>query len=173
MINLKVNELREKIGTLKAGDYVTLSGVIYTARDAAHKRICELLSKGEELPFSLKDSVIYYAGPTPAKPGQIIGSCGPTTASRMDAFAPTLLDNGLCAMVGKGKRNQNVIDAIVRNGAIYFCAIGGAGAIASKCVKKCDIIAFPELGCEAVRRLEVEEMPLIVGIDTTGKSAIK
>ncbi|MCQ2770758.1 MAG: FumA C-terminus/TtdB family hydratase beta subunit [Clostridia bacterium] len=172
-MSIQVSELRDIIPTLKAGDFITLSGVVYTARDAAHKKICELLDKGEKLPFELDGSAIYYAGPTAPREGIVIGSCGPTTSSRMDKFAPRLLDLGLVAMIGKGKRSKEVIDAIVRNKAIYLCAVGGAGAIASKSIVKCDVIAFPELGCEAVRRLEFKDFPLVVGIDCNGVCALK
>jgi len=145
-----------------------LTGFIYTSRDAAHKRISELISKNMDLPFEIKDAVIYYAGPTPAKENQAIGSCGPTTSGRMDKFAPGLLDLGLAAMIGKGERNQEVRDAIVRNKAIYFCAIGGAGALASKCIKSCEVIAFEDLGCESVKKLYIEEFPLVVANDSKG-----
>ncbi|MDE5995731.1 MAG: fumarate hydratase C-terminal domain-containing protein, partial [Eubacterium sp.] len=136
--NLNVNQLREYAEKLKAGDRVVLSGKVYTSRDAAHKRIVEAMENGKELPYDLKDAVIYYAGPTPAPEGLAVGSCGPTTSSRMDVFAPILLDKGVVAMVGKGERNKAVCDAIVRNNAVYLCAIGGAGALASKCIKSCN-----------------------------------
>jgi fumarate hydratase subunit beta len=147
---------------------VLLSGVIYTARDAAHKRIVEALSEGKEPPFPLQDAVIYYVGPTPAKEGQAIGSAGPTTSYRMDAYAPTLLDLGETGMIGKGPRNAAVKEAIVRNGAVYFAAIGGAGALISKSIKEAEVIAYDDLGAEAVRRLVVEDMPVIVAIDSQG-----
>ena len=143
---IDTSELREYCGRLRAGDRVLLSGTVYTSRDAAHKRICALLDSGEELPFDLKDAAIYYAGPTPTKPGDVIGSCGPTTSSRMDVYAPRLIDEGLCCMIGKGGRSESVIDAIKRNNAVYLCAIGGAGALASKCITKCEEIAFFDLG---------------------------
>ena len=167
---INVNQLRDIIPNLKCKDRILLSGTVYTARDAVHKRLFDLIKKGEPLPFPIKDSVIYYAGPTETPPNLAIGSCGPTTSSRMDPFAPTLLDLGLCAMIGKGPRNQSVIDAIVRNNAIYLCSLGGAGALAARCVKSCEVIAFQDLGCESIKKLEFENFPLIVGIDSTGKS---
>lgn len=173
MIKIHTSNLKETIPTLCAGDTVQLSGTVYTARDAAHAKICKMIDNGDELPFELDGAVIYYAGPTPAKEGMPIGSCGPTTSSRMDKFTPTLLERGLCAMIGKGKRSDDVISAMRKSGAVYFCAIGGAGALAARCVRKAEIVAFPELGCEAVRRIEIENFPLIVGIDSHGKSAIK
>lgn len=153
---------------LHAGDYVYISGMIYVARDAAHKRFMEALNQGEELPFSLEDSVIYYMGPSPAREGRPIGSAGPTTASRMDKYAPCLLDLGQKAMIGKGKRTQEVIDAIVRNQAVYFAAVGGAGALLSKCITKAEVIAYEDLGAEAIYRLEVKDFPVIVVIDDKG-----
>jgi fumarate hydratase subunit beta len=155
---------------LVCGEEILLSGVVYTARDAAHKRIKALIDEGKELPFELKNATVYYAGPTPEKPGMPIGSCGPTTSTRMDVFAPEFMDLGLKCMVGKGNRSQAVIDAIVRNKGVYLCAIGGAGALAANCVKKLDIIAFEDLGCESVKRLEIENFPLYVGIDSQGRS---
>ncbi len=155
---------------LVCGEEILLSGVVYTARDAAHKRIKALIDEGKELPFELKNATIYYAGPTPEKPGMPIGSCGPTTSTRMDVFAPEFMDLGLKCMVGKGNRSQAVIDAIIRNKCVYLCAIGGAGALAANCVKKLDIIAFEDLGCESVKRLEIENFPLYVGIDSQGRS---
>lgn len=172
-IRVHTDDIREAAKTLRAGDSILLSGTVYTARDAAHKRICAMLADGKEPPFELKDAVIYYAGPTPAPEGRPIGSCGPTTSSRMDGFAPTLYDKGLAVTVGKGGRNEAVTDAIKRNKGLYLCAVGGAGAIASKAIKSVDIIAFPELGCEAVRRMQVVDFPLIVGIDSNGNSALK
>lgn len=163
-------EIAEAARTLRAGDKILLSGVVYTARDAAHKRFSALLDEGNELPFPLKGSAIYYAGPTPAPEGLPIGSCGPTTSARMDVFAPRLLDLGLSAMIGKGGRSPAVCDAIRRNGAVYLCAIGGAGALAAKAVRSVEVIAFEDLGCESVKRLVVEEFPLIVGIDCAGGS---
>ena len=153
---------------LKAGDYVYISGTIYTARDAAHKRRYEAVKEGKELPLSVADNVIYYMGPSPAREGQVIGSAGPTTASRMDKYAPTLLDMGLKGMIGKGKRSQAVIDAIVRNGAVYFAAVGGAGALLSKCITSAEVLAYDDLGTEAIRRLTVKDFPAIVVIDSEG-----
>lgn len=161
---------KEKIESLKSGDYVYITGTIYTARDAAHKRMSEALAAGEELPIDVKDQIIYYMGPTPAKGGQVIGSAGPTTASRMDKYAPKLLDLGLSGMIGKGKRSQDVIDAIVLNGAVYFAAVGGAGALLSKCIKKSEVVAYDDLGTEAIRKLEVEKFPAIVVIDRMGNN---
>lgn len=167
---IDTNDIPAFAPTLKAGDRVLLSGTVYTARDAAHKRIVELMRSAGELPFDLQGAAIYYAGPTPAPPGLPIGSCGPTTSSRMDPYAPLLLDNGLAAMIGKGPRNAQVIDAIVRNKAIYLCAIGGAGALAAQCITECEVIAFDDLGCESVKRLTFEDFPLIVGIDCSGNT---
>ena len=165
---LHTQDLRSHIPALKAGDRVILSGTIYTARDAAHKRFFELLDRGEDLPFPLRAAVIYYAGPTPGQQGMAVGACGPTTASRMDAFAPRLLDLGLGAMIGKGERSQEVVDAIVRNGACYFAAVGGAGALIARCIKAAEVIAFDELGCESVNNMTVVDFPLTVAIDSTG-----
>jgi len=153
---------------LKAGDKVYLSGVIYTARDAAHARLVELMNKGDELPIPIKGQVIYYVGPAPAKPGQIIGSAGPTTSYRMDSFTPTLLKSGLKGMIGKGARSQEVKDAIVENNAVYFAAVGGAAALISQSIKKAELIAYPELGPEAIRKLEIESFPVIVINDIYG-----
>ena len=161
---------KETATMLKAGDYVYISGTIYTARDAAHKRMDETLDRGETLPLSLEGNVIYYMGPSPAREGRPIGSAGPTTASRMDKYTPRLLDLGLGAMIGKGKRSPEVVDAIIRNGAVYFAAIGGAGAILSKCIKDSQVIAYDDLGTEAIRRLEVEDFPAVVVIDSTGQN---
>lgn len=155
---------------LHSGDYVYISGTIYTARDAAHKRMNETLGKGEKLPFDIENQLIYYMGPSPAREGRAIGSAGPTTASRMDKYAPTLLDLGLGGMIGKGKRSQAVKDAIVRNDAVYFAAVGGAGALLSKCIKKAEVIAYDDLGTEAIRRLKVENLPAIVVIDCQGNN---
>ncbi len=168
MIKINIENLKTMSPDLKAGDKVSLTGYIYTSRDAAHKRITELMEKGEEIPYDLNGAVIYYAGPTGTKEGMAIGSCGPTTSSRMDKFAPDFLDKGLTAMIGKGERNQAVIDAIIRNKAVYFCAIGGAGALACKCIKSCEVIAFEDLGCESVKRLYIEDFPLTVAIDCHG-----
>ena len=161
--------LEEKeIENLRAGDSVLLSGTIYTGRDAAHKRLCALIADGKPLPFDIRNQVIYYAGPCPAKPGDPIGSCGPTTSYRMDAYAPALCDLGLIGMIGKGQRSSAVVDAIIRNKGIYFAATGGAGALIAKCVKSAKVVAFDDLGTEAVRELEVEDLPLIVAIDAKG-----
>lgn len=168
MTELNTNELKEKAKTLRAGDKVLLSGTVYTSRDAAHKRIKELIEKGEPLPYQLDGAAIYYAGPTAAKDGMVIGSCGPTTSGRMDVYSPAMLDMGLSAMIGKGERSQAVCDAIERNGAVYFCAVGGAGALACKCITECEVIAFEDLGCESVKRLKFEKFPLIVAIDCVG-----
>ena len=158
----------EDLAMLRAGDTVLLSGIVYTARDAAHKRMCEALDAGQSLPFDLEGSAIYYVGPTPEKPGQIIGSAGPTTSGRMDAYSPRLLDLGNKIMIGKGKRDTAVKEAVTRNGAVYMAALGGAGALMCQCVKSLEIIAWPDLGCEAVRRLQVEDMPLTVILDAHG-----
>ena len=155
----------EKVSDLKAGDYVYLTGTIYTARDAAHKRIYEAMQKGEEIPLELQDNIIYYLGPSPAREGQVIGSAGPTTSSRMDKYTPLLLSHGLKGMIGKGRRSQEVIDSMHENNAVYFAAIGGAGALLSKCIKKSEIIAYEDLGTEAIRKLEVNNLPVIVVID--------
>jgi fumarate hydratase subunit beta len=170
---LNTSELKEKIGTLRANDRVLLSGTVYTARDAAHKRIFDLIKKGGALPFILEGACIYYAGPTPARPGTVIGSCGPTTSSRMDSYTPLLLKNGLKAMVGKGERNDEVCSAIAENGAVYLCAIGGAGALAAKCITECEEIAFKDLGCESIKRLVFNNFPLIVAIDSLGNNIFK
>ena len=160
----------EKVKDLKAGDYVYITGTIYTARDAAHKRMQEALDRGEELPFDVKENVIYYMGPSPAREGRPIGSAGPTTASRMDKYTPALLDLGLGAMIGKGKRSQAVTEAIIRNGSVYFAAVGGAGAILSKCILSSEVIAYEDLGTEAIRRLEVKNLPVVVVIDSNGNN---
>ena len=155
----------EIVKNLKSGDFVYITGTIYTARDAAHKRLYETIIEGEKLPFELENNIIYYLGPSPAREGQIIGSAGPTTSSRMDKYTPLLLDKGLKGMIGKGKRSEEVIDSMNKNNAVYFAAIGGAGALLSKCIKKSEIIAYEDLGTEAVRKLEVEKFPVIVVID--------
>lgn len=160
----------EKTRDLHCGDNVLISGVIYTGRDAAHKRLCELLAEGKELPIDVKDAIIYYVGPAPAQPGQVIGSAGPTTSYRMDAYAPDLLNIGLKGMIGKGKRSPEVVDAMKKNGAVYFGAIGGAGALLAKCIKKAEVVAYDDLGAEAVRRLEVEKLPAVVIIDSEGNN---
>ena len=161
---------REEVKTLQAGDYVYITGTIYTARDAAHLRMDQTLDRGEKLPIEMEGNVIYYMGPTPAREGRPIGSAGPTTASRMDKYAPRLLDLGLTGMIGKGKRKKEVTDAIVRNGAVFFAAVGGAVALLSKCIKKAEVIAYDNLGTEAIRRLEVENFPVIVVIDSQGRN---
>ena len=170
---MDASELKEKAEMLRAGDRIILSGTVYTSRDAAHKRIVEIIKNNGELPFPLDGACIYYAGPTPAPDGLPIGSCGPTTSGRMDPFAPLLLDKGLAAMIGKGGRDKNVCDAIVRNKAVYLCAVGGAGALAAKCVKECEEIAFFDLGCESVKRIILKDFPLIVGIDCVSGSLFK
>ena len=156
--------------TLKAGDSILLSGIIYTARDAAHGRLINLLDEEKDLPLNINGEIIYYVGPTPEKPGEVIGSAGPTTSYRMDSYAPRLLDLGLKGMIGKGARSEEVITAIKRNNAIYFGAIGGAGALISKCIKSSEVIAYDDLGAEAIRKLEVKDMPLVVIIDTEGNN---
>ena len=161
---------RETAEELRAGDYVYITGTIYTARDAAHKRMYETLQNQENLPIDIQDQIIYYMGPSPAREGRPIGSAGPTTASRMDKYAPELLDLGLGAMIGKGKRSPAVADAIVRNGAVYFAAIGGAGALLSKCILSSEVIAYGDLGPEAVRKLEVKDFPVVVVIDSQGNN---
>ena len=171
--DLKTEELKEMAPRLRAGDTVSLTGIVYTARDAAHKRIAALLDEGAPLPFPLHGSAIYYAGPTPAPEGLPIGSCGPTTSSRMDVFTPCLLDLGLSAMIGKGGRSPAVCEAIRRNQAVYLCALGGAGALAAQAVRSVEVIAFEDLGCESVKRLVVEDFPLVVGIDCAGGSLFR
>jgi len=160
----------EQAQTLTAGDVVYLTGTIYTARDAAHKRLLEWLDEGKELPFDLQDSVIYYVGPTPTMPGEVIGSAGPTTSSRMDRYSPTLLDLGLKGMIGKGGRSEEVIQSMKKNRAVYFAAVGGAAALLSQHIKKCDVIAFDDLGPEAIHRLDVVDFPVVVAIDCEGAS---
>lgn len=167
---ISVDDLRFVRKELCVGDKVYLSGIVYTARDAAHKRIFDIIDSGEELPFNINGSVIYYAGPTPSRPGCVAGSIGPTTSARMDAFSPRLLDMGLLAMIGKGNRSHEVCEAIKRNNAVYFCAGGGLGALISKSIVRLEEIAFPELGCESIKRLEVKNMPLITAIDSYGES---
>ena len=163
----------EKVKDLKAGDYVYISGTIYTARDAAHKRMTEGLENGIELPFEMENQIIYYLGPTPNREGQVIGSAGPTTSSRMDKYAPVLLNKGLKGMIGKGKRSDEVIDSMKNNTAVYFAAVGGAGALLSKCIKKSEVIAYDDLGTEAIRKLEVENLPVITVIDCQGNDLYK
>jgi len=167
-VNIKTPLDEETIKKLKAGDQVFITGVIYTARDAAHKRLVEALDKGEKLPFDLTNQTVYYMGPSPAKPGQVIGSAGPTTSGRMDSYAPRLMAAGLKGMIGKGNRSQSVKDAIKKYKAVYFAAIGGAGALISKSIKKAEVIAYEELGAEAIRRLEVENFPATVINDIYG-----
>ena len=166
--DLNTAELRENIPYLHVGDRVYLSGTVYTARDAAHKKLFELLDSKQALPFPLEGSVIYYAGPTPGHDGLPVGSCGPTTSSRMDGFTPRLLSLGLCAMIGKGERSKQVKEAIQKEKAVYFCAVGGAGALIARQIKKAEEIAFPELGCESIKKLEIENLPLIVAVDSLG-----
>lgn len=162
--------IKEEIASLRSGDSIYITGTIYTARDAAHKRMFETLQKGGKLPISIKDNIIYYMGPSPAREGRPIGSAGPTTASRMDKYTPLLLDMGLGGMIGKGKRSQAVLDGIVKNGSVYLAAIGGAGALLSKAIKKSEVIAYDDLGTEAIRKLEVEDFPCIVVVDTQGNN---
>lgn len=167
-MRVETAQIREALETLRAGDRVFLSGTVYTARDAAHKQILELLERGEEPPFPLKDAILYYAGPTPAREGMPVGACGPTTAGRMDVFAPPLLQLGVAAMIGKGERDFAVREAIRASGACYFCAAGGAGAWIARCVTAAQPVAFPWLGCESVKRLTVRELPLIIAVDRWG-----
>lgn len=168
-----ISELSRLAAELRAGDKIELSGFVFTARDAAHKRFAQLIKEGKELPFPVKNAVIYYAGPTGTKEGMAIGSCGPTTSGRMDPYAPLLLDMGLKGIIGKGERNGAVIDAIKRNEAVYFCAIGGAGALACKCIESCEVIAFEDLGCESVKKLFIRNFPLIVAVDCHGGNLFK
>lgn len=161
---------REEIKNLKSGDYVYITGTIYTARDAAHKRMYEALQNGKQLPIDVENQIIYYMGPSPAREGRPIGSAGPTTSSRMDKYAPSLLDLKLAGMIGKGKRNQEVIDAIKRNDAIYFAAVGGAGALLSKCILESEVVAYDDLGTEAILKLTVKDFPVIVVIDSEGEN---
>ena len=166
--HLEVPVKEMELKNLESGDYVYLTGVIYTARDAAHKRMFDSLKEGKSIPVDLQDQFVYYLGPTPAREGQVIGSAGPTTSSRMDKYTPLLLGKGLKGMIGKGKRSKEVIQSMVKNGAVYFAAVGGAGALLSKCIKKSEVIAYDDLGTEAIRRLEVENFPFIVVIDSKG-----
>ncbi len=163
----------EVINNLMAGDRVFLNGIIYTGRDAAHKRLAELIEKGEELPMDIMNQTIYYVGPCPAKPGQVIGSAGPTTSGRMDSYAPLLMEHGLKGMIGKGIRNQQVVDSIIKYNAVYFAAIGGAGALLAEAIKEAEVIAFPDLGAEAIYKLRVENFPVIVIIDNKGNDLYK
>lgn len=167
---IKAPLCEEDAKSLRAGDYVYITGTIYTARDAAHKRMQEALDEGRDLPFDIRGNIIYYMGPSPAREGRPIGSAGPTTASRMDKYAPKLLDLGLRGMIGKGKRTKDVQEAIVRNGAVYFAAVGGAGALLSKRILASEVIAYDDLGAEAIRKLEVEDFPAIVVMDCEGKN---
>lgn len=160
----------EKIKNLKSGDYIYISGTIYTARDAAHKRLYEAMEQGKSLPISLENNIIYYLGPSPARPGSVIGSAGPTTSSRMDKYTPAMLEAGLKGMIGKGKRSPEVIRAIKENGGVYMAAIGGAGALLSKCIKEAEVIAYEDLGTEAIRKLTVEDLPVVVVIDRDGNN---
>ena len=169
-VSIKTPLSREQARQLKAGDSCLISGVIYTARDAAHKRLCELAEQGKELPIDVKDATIYYVGPTPARPGQAIGSAGPTTSYRMDAYSPLLISLGETGMIGKGKRGPEVVAAMKEHGAVYFGAIGGCGALLGQCVRKAEIVAYEDLGAEAIRRLEVENFPVIVVIDSQGNN---
>ncbi len=172
-IRLNTDQLEEKAASLRAGQRVLLSGTVYTSRDAAHRRITQLLDEGKPIPYELKGAAIYYAGPTPAPEGLPIGSCGPTTSGRMDTYTPRFLDLGLKCMIGKGKRGPEVVEAIRRNGAVYLCAIGGAGALAARCIEKAEVIAFEDLGCESVKRLTLKDFPLIVAIDSQENNLIK
>ena len=167
-LRLHTSELRQAAPRLHAGDRVLLSGIVHTSRDAAHKRILALLDEEKPLPYPLRDAVIYYSGSTPAPEGLPIGACGPTTSGRMDPYTPRLHDLGLCATISKGRRSPEVVEAIRRNGAVYLCAVGGAGALAARSVVSCEVIAFEDLGCEAVKRLEIRDFPLIVGVDCHG-----
>ena len=169
--NININQIKSFVPKLRAGDRVLLNGIVYTSR--VRNGIFELLDSGKQLPYELDGACIYFAGPTPTPEGMVIGSCGPTTSGRMDVYSPRLLDLGLTAMIGKGERNKDVCDAIVRNKAIYFCAIGGAGALYAKQIVKCEEIAFKDLGCESVKRLELKDFPVIVGIDANGGNLFK
>ncbi len=170
---INTNQLKEIAEELSAGDKVYLSGTVYTARDAAHKRFFEILDNGLTLPFNIDGAAIYYAGPTPTPEGMAIGSCGPTTSSRMDTYTPRLLDLGLKCIIGKGGRNQEVIKALCKNKAVYLCAIGGAGALAAACISSCEVIAFEDLGCESVKKLDFKNFPLICAIDCKGGNLFK
>lgn len=172
MRRLTTERIREWAPTLRAGEEILLSGTVYTARDAAHARLTEMLKRGEPLPFSLDGAVLYYAGATPAPAGLAIGACGPTTSSRMDVYTPRFLAEGVAAMIGKGQRSEAVMSAMRETGAVYLCAIGGAGALAARAITACEVIAFPELGCEAVKKLELKDFYLIVGIDAQGNRIV-
>ncbi len=167
---LNTKNIAEWKTKVSCGDKIYLSGTAYTARDAAHKRIFEIINNGTDLPFDIKNSVIYYAGPTPAPEGRVIGSCGPTTSMRMDSFAATLYDMGMACTIGKGPRSSAVTDSIIKNGGLYLCAIGGAGALAAQSVTQCEVIAFNELGCESIKKVTLKDFPLFVGIDSFGNS---
>ena len=169
-IKLTMPLTREKVRELKAGDSCLISGVIYTARDAAHKRLFELIEKGKELPVDIKDSTFYFVGPTPKKEGQVIGSAGPTTSYRMDSYSPALIALGQTGMIGKGKRSDEVVEAMKTYGAVYFGAIGGCGALLSKCIRSCEVVAYEDLGAEAIHRLEVVDFPVVVVIDAEGNN---
>lgn len=171
--NVNVSELKGYSPLLNSGDRVNLSGTVYTARDAAHKRIAQFINSNQALPFNLKDSVIYYAGPTPTPDILPIGSCGPTTSMRMDPYTPLLYDLGVAATIGKGERNQEVVESIIKNKAVYLCAIGGAGALSALSISSCEVIAFDDLGCESVKKLTFNNFPLIVGIDCNGGNIFK
>lgn len=172
-IALRTEELPHRVRDLRAGERVLLSGTVYTARDAAHKRLFALLDAGAPLPFPLEGAVIYYAGPTPGQQGMAAGACGPTTAGRMDPFAPRLMELGLAATIGKGERSDEVVEAIRRHGGCYFAAVGGAGALIARCIKAAQIVAFEDLGCESVKRLRVEDLPLTVAVDSRGEDLFK
>lgn len=167
---IELSRLKEQVLSLHAGDSCLLTGYIYTARDAAHKRLFDLLEKKQKLPLDLDGAVIYYAGPTPAKEGMAVGACGPTTSGRMDPFTPTLISMGLVGVIGKGERSIDVIEAMKKHHSVYFCAIGGAGALASACIKSCEVISFEELGCESLKRMYLEKFPVIVAIDAFGNN---
>ncbi len=168
--HIKAPIQKEEVKDLQAGDYVYITGIIYTARDATHKRMYESMLEGQKPPFDLTDNIIYYLGPTPAREGQVIGSAGPTTSSRMDKYAPLLMEHGLSGMIGKGKRSPSVLQAMQKYSCVYFAAVGGAGALLSKCIKKAEVIAYDDLGTEAIRRLEVENLPAIVAADCKGNN---
>lgn len=171
--NLTSKEKKEILSILKAGQTILLSGTVYTARDAAHKRIANMIKIGERLPITLDGAIIYYAGPTPAKNGMVIGSCGPTTSARMDKFTPTLYDLGVIATIGKGERDKEISLSCKKNKSLYFCAVGGAGALAATKIKKCDVVAFDDLGCESIKKLEFDKFPLIVATDSKGNDIFK
>ena len=168
MKELDIEKIGEWAETLRVGEEVCLNGYVYTARDAVHKKFAYLISEGKALPIDIRNAIIYYAGPTPAKSNMAVGSCGPTTSSRMDKNTPMLLDRGLGAIIGKGERSREVIDSIVKNKAVYFCALGGAGALYAKCIKTCEVIAFEELGCESLKKMYIETFPVFVAVDSHG-----